>query len=136
MINLSGVGTAFCLFCAAVGAWFSQLYGGWDASLSVLLWLVIGDYVTGLIASMIDGTGLSSKTGFKGIAKKVMILFLVLVAHQLDLALELHVMMYMVIYFYVTNELISLTENLGRMGVPVPKQLVEIIVVLKGKPRG
>ena len=87
------------------------------------------------MASLLDGTGLSSKVGFQGIAKKVMILFLVLVAHKLDVALEIRVIENMVIYFYVTNELISLTENIGRMGVPVPKKLVNVIYVLKGKTK-
>ncbi|WAH38626.1 phage holin family protein [Alicyclobacillus dauci] len=134
MWNFARLDSAFCLVCAVIGTWISQLYGGWNASLSVLVWLVAGDYATGLIASALDGTGLSSKVGFRGIAKKVMILFLVLVAHELDVALGVNALMNLVIYFYVTNELISLTENLGRMGVPVPRQLVNIVCVLKGKP--
>lgn len=129
----SGLSAFFCFVCALLGTWISGLFGGWNASLAVLVWLVIGDYITGLLASLMDGSGLSSKVGFKGIAKKVMILFIVLVGHKLDAALEIHVLMNMVIYFYVTNELISLTENLGRMGVPVPKLLVNVIAVLKGK---
>lgn len=91
--------------------------------------------MTGLIASTLDGTGLNSKTGFKGIAKKVMILFIVATANQLDVALGIHILMSMSIYFYVTNELISLTENLGRMGVPVPKQLVNVVYALKGRSK-
>lgn len=113
----------------------SSLFGGWSPSLSVLLWLVVGDYITGLLASLMDGTGLSSKVGFKGIAKKVMIFFLVLVAHKLDVAMEVKILMNVVVYFYVSNELISLVENFNRMGIPVPKQLVGIIEAIKGKPR-
>jgi len=129
------VGAAVSLLFAVVATTLSNMYGGWNASLSVLLWLVIGDYVTGLIASAIDGSGLSSKVGYKGIAKKVMIFFLVLLAHKLDVAIGVRVMMSTVIYFYVTNELISLIENMGRMGMPVPQQLVNIIYVLKGKTK-
>ena len=129
------IGAFVSFSCALIGTWISHLYGGWNASLSVLIWLVVGDYITGLLASLIDGTGLSSKVGFKGIAKKVMILFLVLVAHRLDIALGLHTVMNMVAYFYVTNELVSLAENIGRMGVPVPKQLVNVVYVLKGKTK-
>jgi len=129
----SNVGALFCFTFAVIGTWLSNLYGGWNASLSVLLWLVVGDYLTGLLASMLDGSGLSSKVGYKGIARKVMILFMVLVAHKLDVALDVRVVMNMVIYFYVSNELISVIENMGRMGVPVPKQLVNIIYILKGR---
>lgn len=129
----SNMGALFCFTCAVIGTWLSSLYGGWNASLSVLLWLVVGDYLTGLLASVLDGSGLSSKVGYKGIARKVMILFMVLVAHKLDLALDIRVVMNMVIYFYVSNELISVIENMGRMGVPVPRQLVNIIYALKGR---
>lgn len=131
----SAVGVSVSLAGALIGTWISHLYGGWDASLSVLLWLIVGDYVTGLLASLFDGTGLSSKVGFRGILKKLLILFLVLIGHQLDLALEIHVIQNMVSYFYVTNELVSLTENIGRMGVPVPRRLVNVIYVLKGKSK-
>lgn len=131
----SSVGAVFYLVGAAIGTWISHLYGGWSASLSVLILLIAGDYVTGLLASLFDGTGLSSRVGAKGIVKKVLILFLVYVGHRLDVAMSIHIIGNMVIYFYVTNELVSLAENFGRMGVPVPKQLVNVICVLKGRTK-
>ncbi len=129
----SKMGARLSLVCGVVGGLLSSMYGGWTPALSVLLYLVIGDYVSGLIASVIDGTGLSSRVGFKGIAKKVAIFFLVLVAHKLDVAMGVRILMSVVVYFYVANELISVIENLGRIGVPIPKQWIQVIKVLKEK---
>jgi toxin secretion/phage lysis holin len=115
------------------GATVGYLFGGWDALLQILLVFVCIDYISGLLASGVEGR-LSSKVGFKGIAKKVMIFALVAVAHMIDKALgESHIFRDSVIFFYLGNELISILENAGRTGLPVPDQIKSAVQVLKGK---
>lgn len=120
----------------SIGAVIGYLFGGWDVLLQILLVFVCIDYISGLLASGVEGK-LSSKVGFKGIAKKVMIFALVAVAHMIDKALgESHIFRDAVIFFYIGNELLSILENTGRIGVPVPEQLKQAVQVLKGKGDG
>lgn len=118
---------------ATTGAIIGYLFGGWSALLQVLLTFVIIDYVTGLLASGIEGK-LSSKVGFRGIAKKIMIFCLVAVGHLADQAVgQGHMVSDTVIFFYLGNELLSILENAGRTGLPVPEQIKNAVDVLKGK---
>ncbi|MNB79515.1 Holin family protein [compost metagenome] len=118
---------------AVGGSAASFLYGGWSSLLNILLVFVIIDYVTGVIAASIEGK-LSSKVGRIGIARKVAIFAIVAVAHLVDTALgDAHLFRDAAIFFYIANELISLLENAGRMGAPVPPVLQKAIAVLKGK---
>jgi toxin secretion/phage lysis holin len=95
--------------------------------------LVIVDYISGVIASATEGK-LSSKVGMVGIAKKVFIFLLVTVAHKIDVALgNGHVFRDAVIYFYIANELLSITENGGRMGMPMPSIFSKMIEVIQSK---
>lgn len=116
-----------------LGAIGGYMFGGWSALLSILLAFVIADYVTGIMAGYVEGK-LNSKIGFKAIPKKVMIFILVAVAHLIDTSLgQNHMFRDAVIFFYLGNELISILENAGRIGVPVPEQLRQAIQVLKGR---
>jgi toxin secretion/phage lysis holin len=116
-----------------IGALLGYLFGGWSLLLQILLTFMVIDYVSGMIASYIKGE-LSSKIGFKGIAKKVMILFIVVAAHLLDQVLNTgQAVRDGVIFFYMGNELLSFVENAGRMGVPLPAQLTNAVAILKGK---
>jgi toxin secretion/phage lysis holin len=118
---------------AAVGWLVGYLYGGWSAEMGILLAVVIADYFSGLMASAYEGR-LSSKIGFKGIPKKVMIFFMVGVAHWVDILLNTgEAFKTATILFYFINELISITENAGRMGIPVPDKLQQAIDILKSK---
>lgn len=118
------------------GAVVGYLFGGWDVLLQILLVFVCIDYVSGLLAAGVEGK-LSSKVGFKGIAKKVMIFALVAVAHMIDKVLgESHIFRDSVIFFYLGNELLSILENSGRVGLPVPDQIKSAVQVLKGKGEG
>lgn len=115
------------------GAIVGYLFGGWSIMLQILVTLIVIDYLSGLLASSIEG-GLSSKIGFKGIAKKVMIFFIIAVAHMTDLALGGHTgISEAAMIFYIANEMVSIFENAGRMGVPLPDKLMNAVAVLKGK---
>lgn len=112
------------------------LFGGWSLLLQVLLAFVIIDYLTGLLASGVEGK-LSSKVGFKGIAKKVMIFCLVAVGHLVDKAVgQGHLIGDAIVFFYLGMELLSITENAGRTGLPVPEQIKSAVEILKGKGEG
>lgn len=118
-----------------IGATVGYLFGGWSTLLSILLAFVVLDYATGIMAGYVQGK-LSSKVGFKAIPKKVMIFVLVAIAHLIDSAFgENHLFRDATIFFYLSNELISILENAGRMGVPVPDQLNRAIEVLKGRDK-
>jgi toxin secretion/phage lysis holin len=118
------------------GGFIGVAYGGWNPLLSILASFVIVDYATGIMAGYVEGK-LSSKVGFKAIPKKIMIFVLVAIAHQIDMALgENHLFRDATIFFYISNEIISILENAGRIGVPVPEQLKQAIQVLKGKGEG
>lgn len=116
-----------------LGAAGGYLFGGWGALLSVLLAFVVMDYITGIMAGYVEGK-LNSRIGFKAIPKKVMIFVLVAIAHLIDTSLgEAHLFRDATIFFYISNELISILENAGKIGVPVPEQLQQAIQVLKGR---
>lgn len=113
------------------GATASYLFGGWSALLNVLLVFVIFDYLTGIIAAGLEGK-LSSRIGLRGIAKKVFIFVIVAVAHLVDQTLgDSHFFRDTTIFFYLANELISIIENGGRIGVPIPGVINQAVEVLK-----
>lgn len=129
MVNNIGVKSA----SAAAGAVLSYLWGGWSALLDVMLALVVVDYVSGVIASGVEGN-LSSRIGMLGIAKKVFIFLVITAAHKIDVAVgNGNVIRDAVIWFFLANELLSITENMGRMGMPVPPILTQAISILKSK---
>ena len=119
---------------AGAGAVIGYLWGGWSALLGILLAFVFIDYITGFIAAGAEGK-LSSEVGFKGIAKKILIFVLVAVAHLLDEALggDNDIFRDAVIFFYLANELLSIIENAGRAGLPIPGVLKNAVEILKGK---
>lgn len=122
-----------------VGSIIGYLYGEWSELLSLLLFVVATDYITGWIASAYEGKkgkglGLSSRIGFKGIAKKVFIFILVGMAYKVDMVTGSEgAIQTAVIYFYVANEGLSIIENAGRLNLPVPRVLVDVVGVLKVK---
>ena len=121
------------IIVTAGGAIASYLFGGWSALLGILIGFVAMDYLTGVLAAAIEG-GLSSETGLKGIAKKVCIFVVVAAANFVDTALgNNHVFRDAAIIFYVSNELLSIIENVGRAGIPVPEQIKKAVKVLQGK---
>lgn len=118
---------------AVSGSAASFFYGGWSSLLSVLLTFVVIDYVSGVAAAAKEGK-LNSSIGGWGIAKKVSIFGIVAVAHLVDTTMgEAHLFRDAAIFFYLSNELLSLIENAGRLGAPIPPGLKRAVEVLKGK---
>lgn len=123
----------FKTICSIGGALASYLFGGWSALLGVLLAFVVTDYITGVLAAGVEGK-LNSSIGWKGISRKVMIFVLVAMAHLVDTALgDTSVFRDATIFFYLANELLSIVENTGRIGLPVPDTIQKAVAILKGK---
>ena len=122
----------FKTVCAAFGGFCGLLWGKLDGVMMALLAFIAIDYITGLMVGVTTKT-LNSSTGFKGLAKKVFILLLVLIANILDT----HVMggsgvvRGVVIAFYLANEGISILENAGKLGVPYPQKLKDVLEQLR-----
>lgn len=111
----------------------SYFFGGWSGVLGVLLVFVIFDYLTGIAAAGMTGK-LESNVGMFGIARKVFIFAMVSVAHLVDGVLgDGHLFRDAVAFFYIANELLSIIENGGKLGAPIPPAIRQAIEVLKGK---
>jgi toxin secretion/phage lysis holin len=118
---------------AVGGSLSSYLFGGWSALLDILLFFVVIDYITGIIAAGIHGE-LKSTVGLIGITKKIFIFIMVAVAYKIDTILgDVHFLRDTVIFFYLANELISIIENGGRLGVPIPPVMRKAVEILRGK---
>ena len=124
---------------ACVGAAIASLFGGWTGAMTTLAILMFIDYVTGIIVAGVfhnspkcSGGALSSAVGFKGICRKFVILLIVVVACRVDLLLETNIIRDATCIGFCANELVSITENAGLMGIPLPRKLVEAIEVLRG----
>lgn len=128
------IGKAISLFAAWICAAMSFCFGRMDGLLIALLALIGFDYVTGVIKAAIEHD-LSSSVGFKGIARKVLILALVAVGNLVDVHIfgQGNLCRSLVIGFYVANEALSIIENAIGLGLPVPKKLIAIIRDLKSK---
>lgn len=129
----------FCGTAGAVGSLLTSLFGGWSRDLSTLVICMAVDFLTGLIAAALcksgktDSGGLSSAVGFRGIAKKVGIMLLVLIAHRIDLVLGTNYIKTAAVIAFIVNEVISIVENAGLIGVPMPAIFKKAVDLLKGK---
>ena len=114
-----------------IGGWLGYFLGGLDGLMIALVVFVILDYVTGIMCAVIDRE-LSSSVGFRGIFKKVLILMLVGVAHIVDLHVVRsgEALRSAVICFYLSNEGVSVLENAGHLGLPIPEKLKGILAQL------
>lgn len=113
---------------AAVGGWLGYFLGGCDGLLYALLAFVVIDYVTGVMCAVADKK-LSSAVGFKGICSKVLIFALVGIGHLLDTQVigSGSVLRTAIIFFYISNEGLSLVENAAYLGLPIPSKLHKVL---------
>ncbi len=123
-----------------IGGAITSLFGGWDSALTTLLIFMAADYVTGLIVAGVfhkskktETGALQSHAGWVGICKKGVILLIVLIAYRLDLTIGSTFIRDAVIIAFIGNELISIVENAGLMGVPIPSAITKAIDILKNK---
>ncbi len=113
---------------AGIGGWLGYFLGGCDGLLYALLAFVVVDYITGVMCAISDHT-LSSEVGFKGICRKVLIFLLVGIANVLDVQVigTGSVLRTAVIFFYISNEGVSLLENAGHLGLPIPEKMKDVL---------
>ena len=120
--------TTIQLIFSAVGGWLGYFLGGCDGLLYTLLAFVVLDYVTGIMCAVADQK-LSSAVGFRGIFRKILIFALVGVGHLLDVQVlgAVGVLRTAVIFFYLSNEGVSLIENAAHLGLPIPAKLKAVL---------
>lgn len=123
-----------------IGGFVTTLFGGWSAALTTLIIAMAIDYLSGMAVAGIfkkspksQSGALESKAGWKGLFRKGMTLLIVLIAYRLDLAVGTTFIKDAVIIAYIANEVISITENAGLMGVTIPKPILKAIDILKQK---
>ncbi len=128
---------AIQLVFTAVGGWLGWFLGGCDGLLYALIAFVVIDYITGVICAIADKK-LSSEVGFKGICKKVLIFILVGVGNIIDTRVigSGSVVRTAVIFFYLSNEGVSLLENSAHLGLPIPQKLKDILEQLHNRAEG
>lgn len=117
----------------AISSTFLYLLGGWDIALKCLVIVMIIDYITGVMSAFFNKK-VNSRIGLKGILKKVGYLCIVALSVILDtISGETGVIRTLVIYFFVANDGISIIENIAKMGVPMPKKLIDVLEQLRKK---
>ena len=116
------------LIFSGIGGWLGYFLGGCDGLLYALLDFVVIDYITGIMCAIADHS-LSSEVGFKGICRKVLIFLLVGIAHILDVHVigSGGVLRTAIIFFYISNEGVSLLENSAHLGRPVPEKIKVVL---------
>ena len=137
---MSNIKTAVLAAIGTIGGGIAALFGGWTSAMTTLIIFMVIDYITGVVvAGVFHRSGksksgaLESRAGFKGLCRKGMILLILLVACRLDLALGTSYIKDAVCIAFVANETLSIIENAGLMGVPIPQVLIKAIDVLKAK---
>ena len=140
-MDVSGVKVAICGGIGVVGSVIAEVFGGWDAAMITLVTLMIIDYIMGVLVAAVwhnspkSETGtLESRAGWKGLCRKGVVLLIVLIAARLDILLGTsNIVRNAAVIGYSANELISIVENAGLMGVPVPEVVQRAIELLQKK---
>ncbi|MET3943183.1 toxin secretion/phage lysis holin [Paenibacillus sp. PvP094] len=128
-----GISNVIKMISAALGAGTGYLFGGWNMLIHLLLILVVVDWLTGWAAAWIKHE-LRSRVGFEGIARKAAIFLIVTISHYIDLAWgNTGYIQDAVVFFYIANELLSVIENAGRMGLPMPDALRNAVKIFESK---
>ena len=129
-----------CTAAGAVGGLIASVFGGCDAALLTLMIFMAADFASGIIVAGVfhrsqksANGALESKAGWKGLSRKCMTLLFVLIAHRLDILLGVNYIRCGVIIGFAANELISIVENAGLMGLPLPDAVMRAVDILKKK---
>ncbi|MBQ8001854.1 MAG: phage holin family protein [Clostridia bacterium] len=127
----------------AIGGFIASFFGGWSTALTTLVIFMAIDYITGIIvAGVFHNSGktkngaLESRAGWKGLCRKGTTLLIVLIAHRLDMVMGTTFVTDAVTIGYIANEAISIVENAGLMGLPIPSVITKAIEVLKKREEG
>lgn len=130
----------FCTLTGVVGSFIAYALGGWDAAVINLLVFMLIDYISGLTVAGVfhkspktETGSIESKAGWKGLIRKCYTLLMVIVANCLDMQLATTYIRDAVCIAFMTNELISIVENCGLMGLPIPAGITNAIEILKRK---
>lgn len=133
---------ALCTAAGVLGSFIASIFGGWDTGIGTLILFMGVDFFSGLAVAAVFHTStktetgtLESKAGFKGLCRKCMTLLFVLVAHRLDLSIGTNYIRDAVIIGFMANELLSIIENAGLMGVPLPAVISKAIDILNEKSK-
>ena len=131
---------SICAGVGVVGGAVAALFGGWDEALATLIIFMAIDYFSGLVVAGVfhaskksESGALESRAGFKGLCRKAIALLFVLIAARLDLIMGVTYVRDAVVIGFVANELISIVENAGLMGIPLPKAITKAVDVLTSK---
>jgi toxin secretion/phage lysis holin len=115
------------------GGIIAFLFGGWSDLLTLFIFVLLLDYLSGLGGAIVSGQGLSSAVGMRGIIKKFAIIAIIVLGNLLDQVGGTDFIMVSFIWFFLANEILSIIENYGKMGLPLPDKLKQFITVLRGE---
>ena len=135
--KMASLKNIFCMTAGIIGGIVSHIFGGWSAALTTLVIFMGVDYITGIIvagvfhrSSKSETGGLKSLIGWKGLCKKGVTLAIVMVSYRLDLLMGTSYIKNAVIIAFCVNELLSIIENAGLMGIPIPDSIKNAIEIL------
>ena len=139
-MNLNEIKLSVCAFLGMAGGVITHAIGGWSEDIVTLLIFMAVDFITGLIVAGVfkasgktESGAISSKASFKGLCKKCVMLMFVLLAHRLDMAVGANYIRSATVIGFMLNEMISIVENAGLMGLPLPEVITKAIEILKNK---
>ena len=137
---MTNIKAFICTVAGVVGGFITRLFGGWSEDMITLIIFMAVDFLMGLILAGVfhnsnksDTGHLNSRAGWKGLCKKCVTLLFVLIAHRLDVSLGTEYIRTATIIGFIANELISIVENAGLMGLPLPETVIRAIEILKNK---
>ena len=123
-----------------IGALIAQLFGGWTQGMTTLVILMIVDYIMGILVAAVFGTSkksndgkLESRAGWKGLVRKGVTLLIILVATRIDMLMGTTFVRDAAVIGFSANELLSIVENAGLMGIPMPKVITDAVEVLQNR---
>ena len=133
---------AFITLTGAFGGIIAELFGGWDSDITTLIIFMAADYIMGIIVAAVfkrseksDSGALSSRSAWTGLVRKFVTLLIVLIAYRLDVLLGTQYIRTAAVIGFCSSELVSIVENAGLMGVPLPPIITKAIDILKNKSR-